>query len=357
MTVFRHPLTEFRAAARPRCELWCTALGITLTFALVIIMSTIMRMGADAIINGLDGTPEERLRSAFMETARQSNPTSFLINLAMFACHWPALWIVLRLVHKRPGRTLWGPKGRIDWFHYRVGLAASLALGAAAWLPWLHLTENADLIYRPLKDWIPMLLIGLPLIFVQSAAEELMFRGYMLQQFAARSWSIIGWSVIPSVIFAALHPGEGQPLGLNWLSLVFGLVMAAITSRTANLGAAAGMHFGHNVINALIISSIATGAEPALIGLGPGVNATQPVMIFVVLLFLGSIVYMGQMDLKFILAWRADPSRKGQPPVRLVLPLDEKWVARREARKARRKAREAAREATRLAREEREHAP
>ncbi|MGG7568571.1 CPBP family intramembrane glutamic endopeptidase [Rhodovulum sp. DZ06] len=354
MTRFRHPLNDFSAPARGSAEIWRTVLGVIIVIALGVGMGTVMRQGMDVLLYGLRPSGgAEALRGTLTESARPSSELSFLLMLATFACNWPALWIVLRVLHRRPFHTLWGPLGRINWKHYRIGLAVSLTLGAAAWLPWLHYTNVTGITVMPLENWLLLLCAALPLLFVQTAAEELMFRGYMLQQFAARSWSILGWSVAPSLLFAFLHPSEGMPLGLNWLSLVFGLVMAAVTSRTANLGAAAGLHFGHNVINTLIISTSMGRSEPVLLSLPPDISAKPPLLIFVTLMFLGSIIYMGQMDLKFIMAWRADPTRKGQPPIRLVLPIDEKWIQLRERRAAAKARRRAARERLRAQRAER----
>lgn len=338
MPRFRHPLTEFSAPAKARCEYWRTALGILSLLALLAGLTVVMRAGAAVALGENAGMSARELFSfSWHETVRPSSTTSFLIYVGTFACTWPALWLVLRVLHRRPMHTLWGPSGGINWTHYRIGLAVSLGMGAVAWLPFLHVLDLEALSLRQVSDWLPLLAIGLPLLFVQTAAEELTFRGYMLQQFAARSWTVIGWSIAPSLLFSALHHGEGQPLGLNWLSLVFGLVMAAVTSRTANLGAAAGMHFGHNIINTLLISGYATGVEPALIVLQPGVELRWPLMIFVLGMFLGAIIFMGRMDLKFLMEWRADPTKKGKQPIKLVLPIDEKWMRRREAREAERR--------------------
>lgn len=351
MPRFRHPLTEFCAAAKPTCEIWRTLLGIVLIFCSLIAMTVLMRLGASTLMFGLPQSDASQLLGrALHETARPSSTLSLMLFIATFACYWPVLWVVVRVLHRRPGRTLWGPTGRINWKHYRIGLACSLAVGALAWMPWLGQIDMREVGLRRISDWLPLAAIGLPLLFVQTAAEELMFRGYLLQQFGARSWSIIGWSVIPSVMFAALHPGDGQPLGLNWLSLVSGLVLAAVTSRTANLGGSAGLHMGHNTVNFLLISSLQTGYEPALIVLDPEVGTRGPLLIMTAVMFVGAIIFMGRMDLKFIMAWRADPERRGQAPIKLVMPLDEKWIRAREAREAAREARREARRAARAGR-------
>jgi membrane protease YdiL (CAAX protease family) len=333
MATFRHPLTLFSAAARPSAQIWRTALGIVMACCMVVVLALLLRIGVDTILFGLPQAGiKDLLRSAWQETKTQSSTVSFLIYLAGFAGFWPALWLTLRVVHGRSGATLWGPDRRINWGHFRIGLAISLGLGAAAWMPFVYMRGPEAFILRDIGAWLPIFAIGLPLIFVQSASEELMFRGYMLQQFAARSWSILGWSVLPSLMFAALHPSPNEPLGLNWFSFVFGLIMAAVTSRTANLGAAAGLHFGHNVINTLIIAPMSLGLNAALISRPADLDIRGPNMIYILVMFLGALIYMGRTDLKFLMAWRADPARKDQPPIRLVLPLSERMLEARRRR-------------------------
>lgn len=333
MATFQHPLTVFCAAALPRAQIWRTALGIVMAFAMVVGMSLLLRIGADTILFGRPHAgARELLMSALRETQAPSSTLSLLLYLATFAGFWPALWVTLRVVHRRSGATLWGPEGRINWRHFRIGLAISLTLGAAAWLPFVYARGADAFTLRDLTDWLPILMVGLPLVFVQSASEELMFRGYMLQQFAARSWSILGWSVLPSLIFAALHPTEHGAFGLNWFAFVFGLIMAAVTSRTANLGAAVGLHFGHNVINLLVIAPMSVGVNAALIARPADLDVRGPYFAYIAVMFLGALIYMGRTDLKFLMAWRDDPSRKGQTPIRLVVPLSDRLRKRRAAR-------------------------
>ena len=335
MARFQHPLTRFSAAAKPRSELWRTFLGMILVTAMVIALSMVLRIGLDAALHGFSGAPTSaQLDEALRETARPSSTLSFLLYLGTFSGYWLALWVTLKLLHRRSGATLWGPEGRINWRHFRIGLTLSLALGAAAWLPVLHLRGLEGFDARALADWLPILAIGLPLVFVQSAAEELLFRGYLLQQFAARAWSILGWSVLPSLLFAAAHPSSNEPLGISWFAVMFGLIMAAVTSRTANLGAAVGLHFGHNVINALLIAPTALGSNIALFSRPGNADMMAANLIYIAVMFIGALIYMGRTDLKFLTAWRDDPARKGQSPIRLVLPLSEKMMAARRRRAA-----------------------
>ena len=293
--------------------------------SLIVLFGALTRIGAHAM---QDGAPRARsvealFRAVQTEAARTGSATSMLLVLATFAAAWPALWLTLR-VHRRPGATLFGPTGRINWTHFRIGLAISLALGAAAWLPILHTHGAAQFSVRPLDEWLPLMAVALPLIFVQCSAEELFFRGYLLQQIAARSWSILGWSILPSLLFGFAHHDPNGLFGLSWYHFVFGLVMAAVTSRTANLGAAIGLHFGINIVNLLVVSPERQLSGLALVTYPHGMDVRPALFTYIAVMFVGATVFMATMDLRFLRAWKAqkrEAEAQGRPDADEPLPM------------------------------------
>ncbi len=90
------------------------------------------------------------------------------------------------------------------------------------------------------------------LVLVQTLAEELIFRGYLLQQLRARFRSLWVCAVLPSALFGLLHFSPAT-WGVNAYmyvlnTTVVGVILCLVTLRTGNLGAAAGLHFGNNMI-------------------------------------------------------------------------------------------------------------
>ena len=108
-----------------------------------------------------------------------------------------------------------------------------------------------------LGRWLSFLPLALPLIFIQTAAEELLFRGYLQQQLAARFAARWVWMGLPALLFAAIHyaPGMGTtlPILLAW-TFIFALIAADLTEQTGTLGAAMGLHFGNNLFAMLGIA-------------------------------------------------------------------------------------------------------
>jgi hypothetical protein len=96
-------------------------------------------------------------------------------------------------------------------------------------------------------------------VLIQTGAEEVLFRGYMQQQLAARFSSPIMWMVLPSAIFAALHY-QPEIMGDNtWLMMaavfVFAVLAADLTAVTGNIGAAWAMHFVNNALAILVVAT------------------------------------------------------------------------------------------------------
>lgn len=181
---------------------------------------------------------------------------ALLITLFSFVLPAAALWVVVRLVHDRSFSSLIGPIGLSirDFFRvFRVVLvlvAIVLVIPApAGQQPEMHLGFPV---------WLPLVIPALLAIFIQVTTEELIFRGYLQSQLAARFAHPVIWMVLPSVIFGFLHLspesyGENAPLIALW-AVAFGLVAADLTARSGSLGPAIALHFVNNVVAIMIVA-------------------------------------------------------------------------------------------------------
>lgn len=183
---------------------------------------------------------------------------SALWLLASFLIWRPAIWLAMRLFMKRPYRSLFGPSGRLDGRAFLGGLAcaaviALVSTAAALMLVGAPLTSGASPVL-----WLAFAAVALPLIYIQSSAEELLFRGLMLQHMAARFSAFWAWGLIPSALFGLLHWNPASYGAAAWMVLAItgltGLVFALVTAASGNLGAAMGLHFGLNVYALLFIA-------------------------------------------------------------------------------------------------------
>ncbi|WP_340110530.1 CPBP family intramembrane glutamic endopeptidase [Pikeienuella sp. HZG-20] len=236
---------SFVAPARPRSALWRLLAGLALIAALLLGSALLLSLAARRL------TPLSSAAGA----ATLNTQAGALFGLATFILWWVALAAALRLLHRRGLGSVLGPRraGRRRRFLLGVGAAGvfsglGLLLGAAVFAapgP-SGLTPGA---------WAWSAAAAAPLILIQTGAEEALFRGYVMQQLAARFRSPLIWGAAPSLVFGLLHwsPAEGAAL-VAATTACLGGVLAAVTVRTGDLFAAWGLHFGVNIGAILLVS-------------------------------------------------------------------------------------------------------
>jgi len=249
------------AAARHRPALWRLILGI-----LTIVVLIFVWFGGLVLISMrlMDtASVDELLRLAVLET---HFPESVILNLFLIAGLAPCTFVAAALWQRRRPGSLFG-SGAKTLRHFAI--AAGVSLVAMILLQTLGLifidkpSKNLDLI-----GWLSWLPVALFAVLVQTGAEEVLFRGYLQSQLAARFKSRIWWLVLPSVVFALLHftPEYSAFVAVYILlaTFLFGLMAADLTARTGSLGAAWGFHFANNTLAILVISSQSTLSGLAL---------------------------------------------------------------------------------------------
>lgn len=246
----------FVAPARGRAALWRLGVGSGLAVA-----------GWVAALMLLPGAGERGVGTG---------EAGLLRFLASFAGLVLGLAVAVRLLDRRSVASLVGPGG-LRVRPLALGAAAALAVAAIAGT--VSALMVSVLVAPPVRGpslaaWLAALPIALPLIALQVTAEELFFRGYLLQGLAARFRSARVWWLLPSLIFGALHwnPGDfgaAAPLVVASATLS-GLLLADITVRTGNLSAAIGVHFATNAAALLVVSPPSTFDGLALFVLVPG---------------------------------------------------------------------------------------
>ena len=236
---------QFFAPAEPTRAVWRVILGGILISALY--------MGLTAGVFALFAfTGNEDL---IWEVATGSTPLGVYGLLASFLLAIGPLWLVVRFLHKR---SLVSLLGNLDDFKRDFLRIAALMIFITLVFAIVPKPEKyAATLNMSLLAWLPWVPLALVLIFVQISAEELMFRGYIQSQLAARFKSFAIWAILPSVLFGVIH-WDSQTFGPNaWIivfwACAFGLVAADLTARTGNLGAAISIHFFNNVSAFLLV--------------------------------------------------------------------------------------------------------
>jgi membrane protease YdiL (CAAX protease family) len=245
---------RFVAPARKRPQLWRLVAGLVLAIAIYVLWTVAVIVGAWFLF-GRDTDP-----LIWAQTLVEADsPVGTLVLLATFLGMALGPMAAARLLHGRRPGTLFGPRVRtLRDFVLAAGIVFAV-LGSALVL-WA--VEYDAVVNLPLSVWamvLPLTLLGL---LVQTGAEEVLFRGYMQSQLAARFRSPLVWLVVPSLLFGIVH-FDAVTAGDNvWMVVgsasVFGLIAADLTARTGSIGAAWGFHFANNVMAIAIISTDGT---------------------------------------------------------------------------------------------------
>lgn len=231
----------------------------------------------------------------FSEAARLGQtPFSMLVTLFSFGFLIIGISVALRLVHKRGLSSLLGPRSVFIGQSVRV-LSVLLAIGAVLLVlpPYnlgMELVDNL-----PFSRWLVLLPFGLVAVFIQSASEEILFRGYIQQQLAARFSHPAIWMALPALLFAFGHyvpadAGDNALLLAIWSGL-FGVLMADLTARAGSLGPAIILHTFNNV-SALLFVSLPDNLNGLALYVTPvGMNDTELLRAWLPVDFATTIVF------------------------------------------------------------------
>ena len=277
-----HPFHQWVDAARPRQQLWRTLLGAVIVVSVWFAwsMAVLMIAGSSGMISG----------SAF-NSLMYGGGFGFdqigiylLLGVVMmtFFGLWLGVWVAVLCVHKRKPAGVISTTGRISRREFAIGsvfagVYVALSAGATTLLGNAPSWSGVDL-----GAWAIGTLCLLPLIFVQSAGEELFFRGYLTQQLAARFNHPLVWGLVPSVAFGLAHVGNagGDPqLTIYYVVAtgMIGLILAATVWRTGGLAAAMGFHTVNN-LTGFTVAGYESGSAPTtllswradeIVGVGP----------------------------------------------------------------------------------------
>ncbi len=243
------PHERLVAPARRHPEVWRLLAGIALAAAIYVVLLQLLFAGIVAAA----GADAGWLLAA--EIAAGDTPRGALIVLLSFAFMAVSAAIAARALHRRGWATLIGP-----WPVARRDFVATCrALFILAAVLWVLLPGGEEISrVRPLTGWLILLPLSVVAILVQSAAEEIAFRGYVQSQVAARWPKPAVWLILPSALFAIGHytpqeAGGNAAWFVAW-AFVFGLAAADLTARTGTLGAAVAFHFVNNFLAIALVA-------------------------------------------------------------------------------------------------------
>ena len=239
-----------------------------------------------------------------------STPADLAALLFSFFFIWLGIALVCRRLHRHPLHALYGPTYKINWQHFLIGAGLAFATAiisetSISVISWYFFDSSSQA--NPninAKLWLRWVIPISALIFVQIGAEEMLFRGYLLQHIRARGgrfwWSIF----LPSFLFGMLH-FDFPIFGVNAFfymlhTSVAGIILCLVTLKTGNLGAALGLHLGVNALMLIFgLEGHLDGISLFVIQLDPkGAQATLSFLIFTLFEGLAFLIWLRWINQK-----------------------------------------------------------
>jgi uncharacterized protein len=162
--------------------------------------------------------------------------------------------IAVALIHRRSPLTLVTGRRSVDWGRVGTGLGAWFALAVLSGLVGFLLYPSAFSLGPSLAAFVPFALLALVLAPIQATAEEVFFRGYLVQGASLISGNFLILAVASGVLFMLPHlanPGLVFPVALY--HFCFGAFFAWVSLRDGTLELAIGAHAANNLFGAVVL--------------------------------------------------------------------------------------------------------
>jgi membrane protease YdiL (CAAX protease family) len=165
------------------------------------------------------------------------------------------IFLSISLIHQRPFQTLVTSARAFSWRRFFQGFGVWFVLSGLMSLVEALLYPERYVWNLDLRHYIPFVLLALVLIPIQTSAEELFFRGYLLQSIGLRLRNIWVLSAISGFLFMLPHfLNPEAKVNYAWMGFYYffiGAVMAYVTLRDGRLELALGLHAANNLFAAL----------------------------------------------------------------------------------------------------------
>lgn len=225
----------------------------------------------------LDGDPSTAVN---MQTGMMTGVDPIVNYVALnlsFSMMIVGVFVTVRFVHGRPFRSIITPAKKFEWRRMWQGFGVWLLLVAlGSGVEYLLTPEIYTVVFNA-RRFLPFALVVLLLTPMQTTAEELLFRGYLLQTTGQLGRNFVVLSLVNGFLFMVPHLGNPELaasailLPLFYLSI--GAFFAYITLQDNSAALAIGAHAANNLYSALFANYTGSALQTESIFLVTKLNA------------------------------------------------------------------------------------
>lgn len=211
-----------------------------------------------------------------------------------------ALIFGVNKVHERPVLTLFTARNAFDWKRFFFAFTLYGSIVVAVFLLQTIGNPNLHWQFDPVK-FLPLLLITLIFIPIQTACEELVFRSYLMQGLKMRTGKNLFSVLLSGTMFGMMHLGNPEIVQLGYGIIVYyilsGIFLNFIAFADDGIELSLGYHVANNLLTALLITNNWQAFQTDALYLDTSLPSfswdmlVMPVIVFPFLLFVFSKKY------------------------------------------------------------------
>ncbi|ALM48115.1 abortive phage infection protein [Flavobacterium psychrophilum] len=186
------------------------------------------------------------------------NLTLFLV-LFSFLVALVALYIVIRNIHRQRFNEIITSRPKIDKSRILFSFLLWFIFSCLTTILDYYLNPESYVIQFDIVKFVPLFLIAIAMVPIQTSVEELVFRGYLMQGFgnlAKNKWFPL---VMTSVIFGGMHFFNPEVSKMGYLIMIYyigtGLFLGIITLMDDGAELALGFHAANNLTGVLLVTA------------------------------------------------------------------------------------------------------
>ena len=179
--------------------------------------------------------------------------------LLTFVFAFIGLYLVVEKLHLQKFISIITSRERLDWSRILVSFGLWLIISVILFFSSYFFDSNDIILQFNLIPFTILSIITLILMPIQTTAEELIFRGYLMQGFYNLSLNKWFPLLMTSLIFGTMHIMNPEVEKIGYLILVYyigtGLFLGIITLMDEGTELAIGFHAANNIIASLLITT------------------------------------------------------------------------------------------------------
>lgn len=183
---------------------------------------------------------------------------SFAVQLVPFSVALIVLFACVHFIHKAPILSIITSRKRFDFKRFFLAFSIWIVVLAGFLTVSILLGAHVNVQWDPSKFY-PLLLVSLLVLPMQTAFEDIVYRGYFFQGLThsiGKAWLSV---IIVAGVFGYMHIGNPEVkllgIGVVWYYVISGLFLGILAHLDDGLELGMGYHFANNFFGAVVLTN------------------------------------------------------------------------------------------------------